>query len=130
MIVSLNGLEVGLISSTGSVTLDPGANTGGTLTLPATVGLAHYITAIRIARSATAALAGGATLQITTTNLPGSPFWRVGNAMAAGGTLVDVDEIFANPLRAVAQNTNTTFVLPVPGAAVLWTATIWFFLGQ
>lgn len=97
------------------------ANAGVTLTLasPGT-GLRHYITSIEITRNATAALAGTATLVITTTNLPGSYAWSVGNAMAAGGTQIDVNKDFAQPLQSSAQATATTIVAPAPGAAVLW----------
>jgi len=106
------------------------ANTGVTLTLPAAgAGLFHYITQINITRNATAALAGTATLVITTTNLPGTLAWSVGNAMAAGGTQIDVNISFANPLKCSVANTNTTIVMPAPGAAVLWRGNCHYYVG-
>lgn len=105
--------------STLTVVLQPAANTGGTLTLPAAgAGLFHYITRIRIARQATAVLAGTALLAITTTNLNGRAY-RVGNVMAAGGHQRDVDDSGA-PIKSAVANTATTIVVPVPGAAVSW----------
>ena len=111
------------------VTATAAANTGVTLTLPAAgVGLFHYITSIVISRTATAALAGTATLVITSTNLPGSWAHSVGNAMIAGGTQSDINLSFAgNPLKSSVANTNTTIVCPVPGAAVLWRVTVTYF---
>lgn len=116
--------------STLAVTVTAAANTGATLTLPAGgAGLFHYITALEITRNATAALAGTATLVITSTNLPGSLAWSVGNAMNAGGTQVDVDRDFSAPLKSSVANTASTIVMPVPGAAVLWRANVYYFLG-
>jgi len=111
-----------------SAILQPAANTGGTLTLAAPgAGLRHYITALHLARSATAALAGTAALAITSTNL-GALGWKVGNAMAAGGTLIDVSLVWPQGYKSAAQNTASTIVLPVPGAAVLWSLLVTYFV--
>lgn len=118
------------IPSTLAVTVTAAANTGATITIPAAgAGLFHYITNIEITRNATAALAGTATLVITTTNLPGSLAWSVGNAMAAGGTQIDVNKSLASPIKSSVANTNTTIVMPVPGAAVLWRANVHYYVG-
>lgn len=110
------------------VTFTAAANAGGTVTLPAVAGQFHYITAVYITRTATAALAGSATLVITTTNLPGSLAFSVGNAMVAGGTQRDLELNFStNPLKASALNTATTIVLPAPGAAVLWRVNVFYY---
>lgn len=112
------------------VTATAAANTAATATLPAAgAGLYHYITHIDITRNATAALAGGATLIHTTTNLPGSPAWSVGNNMVAGGTEKDVNIDFANPLKSSAANTNTTVVCAAAGAAVLGRVNVGYFVG-
>lgn len=110
-----------------SVTISPAANTGGTITLPAVANAFHFITGLHVQRNATAALAGTATLAITMTNLPTGLTWRVGNAMAAGGTQADLDLLFVNPLQSVAAGVATTIIFPAPGAAVLWTATCYFY---
>lgn len=115
-----DGKELPLRASDTVAILQPAANTGGTLTLPAGgAGNFHYIVSIQIRRHATAALAGTATLSITTTNLGGLA-WRVGNLMSAGGTQRDVEMDIHNPLRSAAANTASTIVVPAPGAAVLW----------
>jgi hypothetical protein len=112
-----------------SATVTAAANTAATLTLAAPgAGLRHYLTGLEITRNATAALAGTATLVITTTNLPGSLAWSVGNAMVAGGTQIDVSRDFAQPLQSSAQNTATTIVCPAPGAAVLWRINAYYYL--
>lgn len=96
-----------------------GANAIATVTLPAPgQGLHHYITSIDITRAATAALAGNALLTYTTTNLPGSPAWTAGNAMAAGGTQIDVQYRPTTPLKSLTSNTATTVVAPAAGVAV------------
>lgn len=119
---------VSIVPSPLCVVIIPAANTAGTITLPAVASQFHYITAIEVTRNATAALAGTATLAITTTNLPGGGTWfRVGNAMVAGGTQKDVFLAFTSPLKSSVVNTNTTIVFPAPGAAVLWTATVWYY---
>lgn len=104
------------------VTVTAAANTAATITLPAAgAGLFHYIKTLRCDRNATAVLAGTATLLITTTNLPGSPVWSVGNAMVAGGTQKDVEHNFdGRGLKSLSANTATTIIMPAPGAAVLW----------
>ncbi len=119
----------GVVLNTGkpsdlAVTVTAAANGAATLTLPAAgVGLFHYITGLWITRNATAALSGTATLVITTTNLPGSLAFSVGNAMLAGGTQPDVAmQLAGNPLKSSVANTATTIVMPAPGAAVLWRA--------
>ena len=89
----------------------------------------HYITSIRIARNATAALAGSATIIHTTTNLPGSPAWSVGNAMAAGGTQIDLDAQFAFPLKSSVANTATTIVVAAGGLAVLGRVNVGYYIG-
>jgi hypothetical protein len=110
-------------------TAQPAANTGATLTLAAPgAGLFHYIQGIRISRAATAVLAGTAKLAITTTNL-GGRLWDVGNAMAAGGTQIDVAELWPLPLRSAVAATATTIVLPAPGVAVLWTVEVVYIVG-
>lgn len=119
------------IPATLHVTATAAANTAATATLPAAgAGLFHYITSIEITRNATAALAGTATLIHTTTNLPGSPAWSVGNAMAAGGTQLDVRYEPDNPLKSSVANTNTTIVAAAGGAAVLGRVNVSYYVGS
>ena len=114
------------------VTGTAAANGALTLTLPAGgLNLFHYITALYITRTATAALTGNATLVVTSTNLPGSMAWSFGNAMAAGGTQNDLAlQMAGNPIKASAANTQTTIVMPAPGAAVLWRAWVAYYLAS
>ncbi len=112
-----------------AVSATAAANTALTLTIPAAgAGLFHYVTSIDIYRTATAALAGTATLVITSTNFNGMT-WSVGNAMAAGGTQIDVAKSFYSPIKSDTANTATTIVMPAPGAAVLWRAQVTYFTG-
>jgi len=112
------------------VTVTAAANTIATATLPAAgAGLFHYITSINCMRNATALLAGGATLIITSTNLPGSPAWSVGNNMIAGGTQLDVDLQPSSPLKSLLANTATTIVMPAAGAAVLNRINVGYYVG-
>ena len=113
-----------------AATVTAAAGSGATLTLAAAgAGLFHYITNLHVSRNATAALAGTATLVITTTNLPGSLAFSVGNAMVAGGTQRDLDFVFPQPLKSSVANTSTTIVMPAPGAAVLWRACAFYYVG-
>ena len=110
------------------VTATAAANTAATATLPAVAGMFHHITHIDITRNATAALAGTATIIHTTTNLPGSPAWSVGNAMNAGGTQIDVDHDYVAPLRSSVVNTATTVVVAAGGLAVLGRVNVGYYL--
>lgn len=113
------------------VTVTAAANTGATITLPAAgAGMFHYITYLNCRRNATAALAGTATLIITTTNLPGGPAWSSGNAMIAGGTVEDVNYVSSAPLKSLVANTNTTIVMPAAGAAVLNRGNCGYYIGS
>lgn len=119
------------LPSTLHVTATAAANTAATATLTAAgVGLFHYITNIHLCRNATAALVGTATLIHTTTNLPGSPAWSVGNAMVAGGTQIDLDYTPATPLKSSVANTNTTVVMAAGGLAVLNRVNVTYYVGQ
>jgi hypothetical protein len=111
------------------VTATAAANSAATATLLSVAGLFHYITHIDITRNATAALAGTATIIHTTTNLPGSPAWSVGNAMAAGGTQIDVNFDPTTPLKSSVAGTNTTVVAAAGGAAVLGRVNVCYYLG-
>jgi hypothetical protein len=112
------------------VTVTAAAASGATISLPTGgPGLFHYITNIHIQRNATAALAGTATLVITSTNLPGTPAWSVGNAMIAGGTQLDLNYTPTTPLKSLVANTATTIVMPAPGAAVLWRGNCTYYIG-
>lgn len=106
------------------------ANAIATLTLPNPgAGLFHQITYLDIRRHATAALAGTAAVAITSTNLNG---WgtRVGNAMIAGGTQIDVQQQFSSALKSQASGVATTIVGAAPGAAVLWNMTAHYYVGM
>ena len=118
------------IPTTLFVTATAAANTNATATLPAPgAGLFHYITHINCMRNATAALAGTATLIITTTNLPGSPAWSTGNNMIAGGQQLDVDFQPSQPLKSSVANTATTVVMPAAGLAVLNRINVAYYVG-
>ncbi len=113
-----------------TVTNTGAANAAVTLTIPApAAGLFNYITSIEITRNATAALAGTATLVITTTNIPGALAWSVGNAMNAGGTQQDVRMNYTQPIKSTTAATATTIVAPIPGAAVLWRLNATYYVG-
>lgn len=113
------------------VTVTAAANTAATITLPAAgAGMFHYITYLSLMRNATGALAGTATLIHTTTNLPGTPAWSVGNAMVAGGTQIDVDLQPAFPIKSLLANTATTVVMPAAGAAVLNRGNCAYYIGS
>jgi hypothetical protein len=112
------------------VTATAAANTAATATLPAAgVGMFHYITHINIVRNATAALAGTATIIHTSTNLPGNPAWSVGNAMAAGGTQIDLAYTPTTPLKSSVANTATTIVAAAGGLAVLGRVNVSYYVG-
>ena len=128
--MGLHGLLHRPIPSILHVTATAAANTAATATLPAAgAGMFHYITHIDITRNATAALAGTATIIHTSTNLPGTPAWSVGNAMVAGGTEKDVVYEPTTPLKSLTANTATTVVAAAAGAAVLGRVNVSYYIG-
>jgi hypothetical protein len=135
IVVALRGsaadeiINVCLLPSNLHVTATAATNTAATATLPAVAGLFHYITHINIVRNATAALAGTATLIHTSTNLPGTPAWSVGNAMVAGGTQEDVNYTPTTPLKSSVAGTATTVVAAAAGLAVLGRVNVSYYLG-
>jgi hypothetical protein len=119
-----------MIPSNLHITATAAANTNAVATLPAAgAGMFHYITHIDITRNATAVLAGSATIIHTTTNLPGSPAWSVSNNMIAGGTQIDVNIDFTQPLKSAVAGTATTVVAAAAGAAVLGRVNVGYYIG-
>jgi len=116
--------------ATNTIVVTGGANAIATATLPAVAGQFHYITHIFIKRVATAALAGGALLTVTSTNLGGRA-WRTGNqasiTVATQEGAVLINEEFIHPIKSAVVNTNTTIVGPAAGAAVSWHMVIDYF---
>lgn len=118
------GARVAPAPALGHADVVGGANAIATCTLPAPgANLFQFITHIRIARVATAALAGGALLAVTTTNLGGRQ-WRTGSVMSITVGQPDptilMDQEFTHPIRAAVANTAVTIVGPAAGAAVSW----------
>lgn len=113
------------------VTAEQATGTAGaaaTLTIAAIPGKRHAITNILIMRASAAGEAGNAVLSISTTNLPDSMAWTVGDAVAAGGTQIDVNLAFNPPLLSSVANTNTTIVCPDPGTDPVWTIQAFYYL--
>jgi hypothetical protein len=119
--------------ATNTIVVTGGANAIATATLPAAgAGLFHYITHIHIKRVATALLAGGALLTVTTTNLGGRA-WRTGNqhsiTVAPSDPALLIDQEYTHPIKSAVANTATTIVGPAAGAAVSWHMVIDYFTG-
>jgi hypothetical protein len=55
--------------------------------------------------------------------------WTVGNAIAAGGYLKDVDfSPSLGVLKSTASGTATTIVCPAPGTGPIWSITATYFI--
>lgn len=100
-----------------------GANATVTLTIAAAgAGLFHYITSLEIinVNPTAAAIVGSAvTLGYTSTNIPGSPAWTAGNALAAGVEKVVERITYPGGVKTTTANTATTIVAPAIGAGGL-----------
>lgn len=104
-----------------NVTVTAAAGSTATCTLPAVVGLRHYIDRISVVRSATTALtAAAAPVLVTTTNIAGLPILTFGSDAAGIGLdkelVMDFGSSGAGTLLA---NTATTVVAPA------YTGVIW-----
>lgn len=110
---------------------DGSPNGALTVTLPGVADRVHAIRRIYIYRTATLSVAGNATLAITTSNLPASLGWTVGNGINAGGSVTDVnDQYQASPLISLASGVDSVFSLPAPGLGVSWHAVIHYDLAS
>lgn len=122
---SLQGLVTPLI-----VTAVGASSAAVTLTLPAPgAGLRQYVTYVRLARFATAALTAAATpVTVTTSNLPGTLAFSVEADAAAQGTIArPLEQDFAYPIPASAQNTAVTIVCPTT-TGVIWRVTAGYYI--
>jgi hypothetical protein len=107
------------------------ANAVATATLPAAgVGLFHYVTDINLVRATTTAVVGTALLTHTSTNLPGTPNWTAGNAIAIGQSIIDLDYSPTTPLKSSVANTATTIVMPAGGAGVQNRVNVSYYVGS
>lgn len=125
-------IAVKQLPSTLHVTVTAAVNTAATITLPAAgAGMFHYITSIHLARVAAAAVVGGGAAQvITSTNLPGTPAWSRGDAMAAGQSITDLAYNPTTPLKSLLANTATTVVMPAPGLTILNRGNCSYYVGM
>lgn len=119
-----------LKAATLMVTATAAAGVAVTATLPAVVGLRHYIDRIDVVRSATAALTAGAIPGVvTTTNIPGLPSLTFG--ADTGGVGVDKMQSIdfgASGMAATSSNTATTVVCGIY-VGVIWRVNVAYRLG-
>ena len=105
-------------------------STAVTATLPAVVGLRHYIDRVSVVRSSTAALTSSATpVLVTTTNINGAPALNFGSD--AGGIGIDREQVLefgSAGMAATSANTATTIVCPV-FTGVIWRINVAYRLG-
>lgn len=105
------------------------ASAGVTLTLPASAGLFHYISSIRIDKFASALLTVGATpIIVTTTNLNGARQYSIDASAQAQGTIVPIKDNMIPLLKSSTAGTATTIVCPV-ATGVIWRVTVDYYLG-
>lgn len=109
------------ISATSGLSATGAAAAAVTLTIPAPgAGLFQYIDWIRIEHFASAALvAAAAPVNVTTTNLPGTPAFSFRADAAAQGTLTEKVIQNGMPMRASTANTAVTVVCPAT-TGVIW----------
>ena len=119
-----------LKAATLMVTATAAAGVAVTATLPAVVGLRHYIDRIDVVRSATAALTAGAIpAAITTTNIPGLPALTFGaDTGGVGVDKVQSIDFGASGMAAITPSAATTIVCPVY-VGVIWRVNVAYRLG-
>lgn len=117
------------IPSNLQVTATGAASATVTATLPASAGLFHYITNIRIEKFASALLTVGATpIIVTTTNLAGSRAYSFDASAQAQGTLIEKVDRTTTPIKSTTAGTATTIVCPV-ATGVIWRISVDYYLG-
>lgn len=114
-------------SGLGTITAAAGAAATLTLASPG-AGLRHYLTYVRVARIAAAALtAGAAPVLVTTTNIPGALVFSIAANAALQGDIFPIQEDFNYPIAVTAQATATTIVAPAT-TNVIWRITAGFYV--
>jgi len=122
-------LQTKNLPSTSCVTATGAVGAGVTATLPAVLGLYHYITNIRIEKFAVATLTAAATPVIgTTTNLAGTRAYSFDASAQVQGTLQEKVDSPVVPIKSTTANTATTFVCPAT-TNVIWRVTIDYYVG-
>ena len=102
-----------------------------TLTLTSSPGMYVYVTGLDISNCEGAAVAAASPTYITTTGLNGSPQFQVGSGPATAGTCSPTQTFaFAKPLKAQAQGTNVTFVLPTFIVNQAVSVNVYYFVAQ
>jgi hypothetical protein len=110
-----------------SVSATSSAGSAVTLTIASPGSGYTYLTGISISRISASAVTGNAILTITTSNLNSLSF-LVGNYIAAGTSIQDVNITYTVPLKS--QNaTSVQFTLPAAGTGVIWQATAYYYYG-
>jgi hypothetical protein len=112
------------------VTATGAAAAAVTATLPAVVGLRHYIDFVQISKFNAAALtAAAAPVLVTSTNIPGSPVINFSaGAEAQGVELVRDMDFGGQGMAATALGVATTIVCPVT-TGVIWRINVAYRLG-
>lgn len=117
-------------AATLAVTATGAVNAAVTATLPAVVGLRHYLDRVSVVRSATAALTPAATpLLVTTANIPGLPVMTWGQDAAGVG--IDREQVFefgGAGMACLLTNTATTIACPAY-TGVIWRVNATYRLG-
>lgn len=118
------------IPTTISVTSTAPAGSSVGATLPAVVGLNHYITRIRISKYVAANLTPAANpIIVTTTNIQGTPSFDFKTLGSLGDSeVVDLD-FTSNPLKSSVTGTTTTIVCPV-ATGVIWKVQAYWYVGN
>lgn len=117
------------IPSTLHATVTALVGVAATLTLPASAGLFHYITNIKIEKFAVALLTAGTTpVLISTTNLAGSRAYSIDASAQAAGTIIKEREDATTPIKSSVAGNATTFVAPAT-PNVIWRLSVDYYLG-
>lgn len=98
-----------------------------TATLPAVAAQFHYISFIEVVKYFTAANAASATpLVVTTTNIPGSLAFTLGQPLGTIGTTDRMIHAPNSPIHSSTVNTATTIVCPAT-TGIIWRINVYYF---
>jgi hypothetical protein len=116
-------------AATLAVTATAATGVAVTATLPAVVGIRHYLDRVDVTQIATATAAGVTAVTVTTTNLPGLPILSFGSDYTIGQARQQSLDFGASGGAATALNTATTIVCPAT-TNVIWRVNALYRLGQ
>lgn len=122
-------LLVSTDAPTGGSSITSSSTAGGSLTVQLSRGAYYYVhmTGLTVSRISASAVTGSAILSVTSSGFAGSaPGWLIGNFIAAGTTMNDININFSSPVSGT-YGASPSLSFPAAGTGVIWQVTAYYY---